>query len=103
VHELTHAASDVVPRPFENCVATDEYIAYAMQVMSLTPEARAVFEARTRYDRKISRDELSPMILYMAPDLFTRKAWNHFSQRDDPCGFIRQLADKTILLDRERF
>ncbi len=103
VHELSHAATDNMPCPFEACVATEEYIAYAMQVMSLSPEARTVFEDRSELGKSISVDELSAIILFMDPHLFARKVWAHLSQRDDPCGYIGHLLDGSVLLDRERF
>jgi hypothetical protein len=71
--------------------------------MSLDPDERAAFQANSAINRRISIDELSPIILYMAPDLFSQKPWAHFSQRDDPCGYIGQLVDGTIIIDTERF
>lgn len=103
VHELAHAAFDGVPCPFASCVTGNEYVAYNMQVMSLTPRSQTRFAEVAGLDRHISRDELSPAILFMAPDLFAQKAWTHLSQRDDPCGFIGQITDGTVLLDREYF
>jgi len=101
VHELAHAATDDIPCPFDDCVAAAEYVAYAMQVMSLSPDAQSIFEGQSGLDRPISIDELNVMILYMAPNLFSQKVWAHFSQRDDPCGYIAQLVDGSILIDQE--
>ena len=103
VHELTHAAADGMPCPYQACVAAAEYIAYVLQVMSLDPDEQAAFEANSAINRRISTDELSPIILYMAPDLFSQKALAHFSQRDDPCGYIGQLVDGAIIINTERF
>lgn len=103
VHELTHAAFDVVPCPIESCVVGSEYVAYTLQVLSLTPQERQSFVENAGYDRKIVRDELSALILYMAPHVFAQKAWTHFSQREDPCGYIGQIVDGTVLLDFEMF
>ena len=41
VHELAHAALEELPCPFADCYATQEYVAYAMQMRSLSEEARA--------------------------------------------------------------
>lgn len=101
VHEVTHAALDSTPCPFSDCVVSNEYVAYVMQVLSLSPEDQKKFVEEMNLDRKVSRDELNAPILYMAPKLFARKAWVHFSQRDDPCGFIRQVSEGIVLLDRE--
>ena len=103
VHELTHTNFDDAPCPFETCVVADEYIAFSMQVMSLTLEQQAEFESGLQPERQISRDELSAIILFMAPSLFARKSWIHLSQRYDQCGYLRKILDGTILLDYERF
>jgi hypothetical protein len=103
VHELSHAAADPTPCPFEACIVADEYIAYAMQVMSLGPEAQQVFENRFAFEDPVSAEELSVVLLFMAPHLFSQKVWAHLSQRDDPCSYIGQLMDRSLLLDRERF
>ncbi|MGI9394403.1 MAG: hypothetical protein ACR2OY_07135 [Boseongicola sp.] len=103
VHELAHAATDAVECPIQSCVASDEYVAYALQVMSMSRAAQHEFAARSGFERRVSRDELSQIILLMAPNLFAQKVWAHLSQRDDQCGFIGQLADRTVVLDRERF
>lgn len=102
IHEMTHAATDGLDCPFKACVVASEYVAYAIQIFSLTPDARTRFVANADLDRRISRDELSPILFYMSPSLFAQKAWTHLSQRDDPCGFIGQILDGSVLLDRER-
>jgi len=103
VHELAHAATDGLPCPFEGCLAGVEYIAYAMQVMSLSQEDQLVFEENLEMDQLISSDELNPIILFMAPDLFAQKVWAHFSQRDDSCGFIGQLVSGDFFFDHELY
>ena len=103
VHELAHTTFDDVPCPFEACITANEYVAYAMQVMSLTPGAQTEFAANSELDRRVSRDELSLILLFMAPGRFAQKAWAHLSQRDDPCAFVGHIMDGTALLDRERF
>ena len=103
VHEISHSAMDDMPCPFANCVTAQEYVAYAMQVRSLAPAHRALFETGTEAKRRVGRDEINKMILYMAPGIFARKAWLHFRQRPDPCGFIGGIARGDILLDREHF
>ena len=103
VHELAHATFDNVPCPFEACIVANEYVAYALQVMSLTPEAQALFARNSGLDRRVSRDELNAVILFMAPGRFAQLAWAHVLQRGDACGFIGQIMDGTVLLDRERF
>lgn len=103
VHELAHAATDGLPCPLVTCITADEYIAYALQIMSLDPEARLVFESQFTFERRVSVDELSAVMLFMAPHLFSQKVWAHLAERDDQCGYIGQLMDRSILLDRDRF
>lgn len=104
VHELTHAALDDAPCPFAGCLVGHEYVAYVMQIMSLTPEQRRRLEERADLvGRRISRDELSSTMYFMAPERFAVKAWMHFTQRADPCGFLGQIVEGTVVLQRERF
>ncbi len=100
VHELTHAALDDMPCPISGCYATQEYVAYAMQMRSLSPEARATFLTRPEFNRPISANEINEPIALFAPDVFMQKAWLHFSQQEDPCGFIGQIASGKIFFDR---
>ena len=101
IHEVAHAVFDKTPCPFQDCVAAAEYVAYTLQVMSLTPEQQKTFEGSAGLDRKISRDELNAMYLFLAPNKFAQKAWTHLKQRDDPCAFLGQVIDGTVLFDRE--
>lgn len=102
LHELVHAAYDQLECPFGTCLASSEYLAYGLQVMSLPEELRAPFEPEEDMERRVSRDELNPMILLMAPEIFARKAWQHLSQREDPCAYAGQIMDHEVLLDYER-
>ena len=98
-HELAHAALDEMPCPFDSCVVAQEYIAYGMQIMFLPEADRAAFEAADTREGPVPRDMLNPMILMMAPDVFARRAWQHLTEQDDPCGFIDRVARGEILLD----
>jgi len=103
VHELAHAAFDDVLCPFGACIASSEYVAYAMQIMSLPPDAQMEFVKTSGLGRQVARDELSAVMLFMAPGRFAQKAWAHLSQQPNPCAYIGQIMDGTVLLDRERF
>ena len=63
-----------------------------MQVKSLGPAAQAGFETAAAIDRAVALEELNPMILFVAPDRFAQRVWTHFTQQDDPCGFVRRLV-----------
>ncbi|QFT92919.1 hypothetical protein FIU86_08695 [Roseovarius sp. THAF9] len=102
-HELAHAAFDAVPCPFDSCLATHEYVAHVMQVRSLPAADIARFEAAVDMDTPLSRESINPFIYLMAPDAFLRRAWAHYRQRPDPCGYIGEIMSGKVVLDRERF
>lgn len=99
VHELAHAALETMDCPFESCLATQEYVAFAMQMQSYSPQARATVLTRPDFDRPITTDEINPFILLMAPDVFIQKVWRHFSQQEDPCDFIGEIMSGDFLFD----
>jgi len=102
VHELAHAAFDEMTCPFGSCITASEYIAYNMQVMSLPEADIAIFETGLDMTKKIPRDSLNPVILFMKPDIFMSWAWIHLSQRPDACSYIGQVMEGDIRLDHER-
>jgi len=101
VHELAHAVYDHLPCPLQTCIATNEYVAYAMQVMSLKSDDRLAFQNNAGLDREILDDELNAVILSMAQGVFARRVWAHLSQREDMCGYIGQITSGTVFLDRD--
>jgi hypothetical protein len=101
VHELAHAASDGIPCGVGDCVVGAEYIAYAVQVMSLDDEARMSFEQTAPMGKPVSIDTLNPFLLLIAPGQFAQTVWAHFSQQDDACGVLGQIIDGTVVLDHE--
>ena len=102
VHEIVHALYDDSPCPFATCVASSEYLAYALQIDSLRLEDRGPITAQAPLDKTISRDTISPMILFMAPDKFALLSWAHLHQRENRCAWLRGVLDGSILFDRER-
>jgi hypothetical protein len=101
VHELTHAAYDTVPCPFQTCVATSEYVSYAMQVRSLPTDERALFGQTVELRGKPNHDAINAMILYMSPDRFAVYAWLHFQGRKDPCGYVSGIMNGDLYFDHE--
>ena len=102
-HELAHAAYASVPCPFDGCLATNEYVAHVMQVMSLSEADRAQLESTLDMDTPLSRDSVNAMIYMMAPDVFLRRAWVHFRQQPDSCAFMDDIMQGRVLFDVERF
>lgn len=103
VHELTHAASEDMPCPFDDCRATSEYLAYAMQIRSLAPEHIAAFDAASDILPPVERAAINGTILMMAPGAFAERAWAHFSQQDDSCALVGRIMSGDVLFDFEPF
>ncbi len=101
VHELAHAALDGMPCPFTSCVATQEFVAYSMQLRSLTPQDRDLFLTRPDFNRPIAAEEINAIIVQMAPDVFLQKSWWYLEQQEDPCGFVGAIAEGAFLFDNE--
>ncbi|MHA3978375.1 DUF6639 family protein [Halovulum sp. GXIMD14794] len=100
-HELAHAAYDSVPCPLKTCRVTAEYIAYAMQVLSLPIADRTAFEAGIP-DLEVSRSDFSTVLLGLSPERFAQDAWRHFSNHPRGCDYIRSLIAGEDFLDRPR-
>ena len=101
VHELTHAAYEPVTCPFTSCIATSEYASYVMQVRSMPPEEQAKFGEQIVLKSKTSAMSVSAMIYYMAPDVFAKRAWQHFNARPEPCEYLSLIMDGKIFFDME--
>jgi len=103
IHELAHAAIGETPCPIDDCLVSDEYIAYGMQILSLSAEARRTFGTAAGEPAAAPYDDLSRIMLFLAPDRFVRAVGAHLAASDDPCAFLGLVKDREILLDRERF
>ncbi len=101
-HELAHAAYDAVPCPYDDCLVTSEYVAYAMQIYALQPTDQRLFAPDTAEQEKVSRYAFSEVSLFMAPDAFARNVWVHFSQREDGCAYVADMMRGDFYLDTER-
>lgn len=99
VHELAHAAFGTLPCPFASCRTTAEYLAYSMQILSLSATNRALFEAGIDLKTKVDFSEISEFLYFVAPDRFAIKAWAHLNQRPDPCRYIGQIVAGQIRFD----
>ncbi len=102
-HELAHAAMNRTPCPFDGCPASQEFVAYTMQIYFLPDADRTRFETRLGEagapDRPITRDSLNAMILMMAPEIFIENAYRYFARLEEPCALIGEIARGDVLLD----
>ena len=103
VHELTHAASEGMPCPFDGCLVGPEYVAYLMQLRSLAPAALEEFESGIDMQLPVTPEQFHPIVILMSPDIFSRRVWAHHWQQDDPCGFVGELISGESYLDFEIF
>lgn len=103
VHELTHSATVEIPCPIKDCIVADEFVAYAMQIRSLSRETSRAFSVHADGSIPANSGDLNLLMLNLAPDRFARSVWWRLMRSDDPCGLLRNLAERTVLLDRERF
>jgi hypothetical protein len=101
-HELTHAAYATLPCPMADCRVTSEYLAYAMQIMSLSETDRAAVEARIVTETEIAFDEISAFLYYFAPERFVAKVWAHLNQRPDGCAYLSRIAAGQIRFENGR-
>ena len=100
VHELAHAATHDMPCPFKLCNVGAEYVAYAMQVMSLSEASRIHFEQATDMKTDVPDEDLNRFLLFLVPEFFAQKVWAHLSRRNAPCDYIADLIAGTVILDQ---
>jgi hypothetical protein len=99
VHEMSHAAMAQVDCPFASCLGTHEYVAYAMQIWSLSPQDRTITDAITLANTPVTDTEISAIYALMAPERFAVKAYTHLMQRDDACGYLQEIAQGRVRFD----
>lgn len=98
VHELVHAAQDGAPCPFETCQASSEFLAYALQLDWLGPEARAAMGV-TLPETPITMEEINIFVALFAPHIFASKSWAFLQQQPDSCAFTGQVARGEVIFD----
>lgn len=91
VHEFTHALLDQATLKEQTCRADDEYIAYAMQMASLSESTRVALIASVAVSAPTSTEEINSTILNISPVAFAIKSWLHFSQPENGCDFVEKI------------
>lgn len=96
-HELAHAFLYQMRGGAAATIAEDEYVAYAMQYLSLSNDDReAILQAMPGQVEVVSRDMLNEMFLALAPEIFGSWAWRHFQKQEDGCAFIREIIAEEV-------
>jgi hypothetical protein len=86
VHEVVHSIMHQnQPRPIAS-QAMYEAPAYALQIMSLSPRARAQFLAKFDSSRLNQSKRLSDLILMFDPYFFAARAYHNFRTSTDVCA-----------------
>ena len=101
-HELAHALAYQTRWGALGSVADTEYLAYAMQLESLSAQTRAGFIARHPVTEPVKPQALNEAVLAFAPAIFAIKSWIHFSQPENGCSFVRALltGEETLAVPR---
>nr|WP_212523284.1 DUF6639 family protein [Actibacterium sp. MT2.3-13A] len=96
VHELAHAFLDQAECTRARCVAEHEYVAYAMQLSLLPPEAREALIGGYAAEGPIEIEILNDFIAQADPLFFASRVWLHFTQPENGCGFIARIQSGEV-------
>ena len=102
VHEVSHAIveQNLAYRPSSRVV--HEYIAYAAQLSTMTPDLRRDILRRYQRPGYADVDEMSWVYYELDPSGFGVKVYRHFLTLTDPGRFLHDLLDGTIRPPAER-
>lgn len=100
-HELAHAFLDQAECRGIPCYADHEYIAYAMQIQSLSTKNRAAILQGHKVTDPTDTGRLNDFIAQAAPNHFAQAVWLHFSRPENGCAFVGRLirGDATLWED----
>ncbi|MBS0122643.1 hypothetical protein [Thetidibacter halocola] len=101
MHEVAHAVLEKTPCPDRNCLVTEEYFAYMLQILSLPDADRDRLSTMLQGKGVDHGAYLNEFILLMAPEKFILHAWAHLSSRPDPCAHLRRIAAGDLSFDQD--
>lgn len=96
VHEVSHAIFD--QNTEGRGLAEFEYVAYAMQFLSLSGTSRKRVISQIPENEVVDLAELNDFLAASAPIRFGAKAWVHFSKSDNGCAFVTSLVSGRLRL-----
>ncbi len=91
VHEIVHAVLNQHYRQRPHNVAVYEYPAYALQIASLPPTARALFLEHVGARGDTHEPRFNDLMLAFDPYLFAARAYHHFSASRTGCAHVTTL------------
>lgn len=92
-HELVHATVSQHQGRTAINRAGQEYLAYAIQLATMSPALRTRILARYPQADPVRFDELSELYLDLAPGRFAVKSYLHFIALEDRCALIGDLLE----------
>ena len=98
VHEMAHAwvsRSDLAQNVSR---LEDEYIAYALQIDSLSDTVRTQVLAASRLDGPVSLEDLTAWRLFTNPSGFGLLSWLHFKSPGNGCGVVNSFLNGSLNL-----
>ncbi|MFD0982821.1 DUF6639 family protein [Tropicimonas aquimaris] len=96
VHEFAHALVDQNAAIQRACIADDEYIAYAMQIESLSESTRSVLLAEVGASPPTSTQEINSLVLGFSPADFAVRSWLHFAEPENGCAFVEKIIQGEV-------
>ena len=96
VHEMTHAFFAKTDCGQHTCAAGHEYIAYALQLESMSASARQILLDAYPLHGELAFEAFNDTYLAIAPVRFATNAWRHFSTPGNGCDFIRKIIDGEV-------
>jgi len=101
VHELAHALFLSTPCGQETCLAGHEYLAYALQLQSMSSVARNSILNALPAEEPIDLTWFTDSRLRETPEVFAANAWRHFSQDGYGCNFISRIVSGEAVFPSE--
>ena len=93
VHELAHAFLDQTECPKTPCYADHEYIAFALQIDSLSSAHREALMDGNTIETPVDLMGLNAFIAAAAPAHFAQKSWLHFNSPGNGCDFVKDIVE----------
>lgn len=98
VHELTHAITHQLVHPRKLERTAYEYVAYAIQFTAMDPEVSAQILRQQGIDGPVGVRDLSDTYFSLSPARFAVKAYLHFRDPANGCGFLHDVIAGRVKL-----
>lgn len=96
VHEMTHAFVSNLTRASPLSRVAHEYIAYVVQIKSMTADDRLRFLSKPSSKQAIDIWHLNELSYFLNPEQFAALAFQHFEQQSDGCEFLQRIIRREV-------